>query len=84
MGAGRVGVFCTAHYGSVSLSSGLFEARSSSFLVIECPWTSIALMLLGALVVVRLAFRTLYVLMYTFVLPGKNVSLPCRVPSGCR
>jgi hypothetical protein len=47
-----------------------------SLSVNECPRTSTTLMLVGALVVARLAFKTLYVLAQTFVLSGTSVSLP--------
>jgi hypothetical protein len=51
---------------------------SSCPTVNECPWTSTTLMLLGAFVVARLAFKTLYVLAQTFVLPGTSVRLSTR------
>ena len=53
-----------------------FRFRLPRWAVNECPWTSTTLMLLGALVVARLAFKTLYVLAQTFVLSGTSVGLP--------
>jgi len=43
---------------------------------------STTLLLLGALAIARFVFKTLYVLVQTFVLPGTSVSIPCQLSVG--
>lgn len=79
MGIRSLGIICTPQYGFVLPSIDSVNL-THIYVVHECRWVPTVLCLLGGFSVIRLAFKTFYVLAQTFVLSGTNVSaLPATI-----